>query len=226
MDINKVMLAPSILSADFADMGREIRFIEENGGNFIHIDVMDGNFVPNITFGPKMVRDIRPHTELPLDVHLMVQNPDELLDEFIEAGSDYITIHLESNVHSHRTLQRIKNSGIKAGISLVPSTPVHLLQELLPMVDLILVMSVNPGFGGQKLISSCIDKVKKLDEIRAANRYNYLISVDGGINTSTAREARTAGADILVSGSAFFSAENAEEAGRIIKGEFKNEDGR
>ncbi|MBI9100809.1 MAG: ribulose-phosphate 3-epimerase [Spirochaetales bacterium] len=221
MKEQRVMLAPSILSADFSNMGRDIRFIAENGGDLIHVDVMDGSFVPDITFGAKMVRDIRPLTELPLDVHLMVTDPDRFIEDFAEAGSDYITIHMESLVHVNRSIQKIKDLGKKAGISIVPSTPVSLIEEILPMVDLVLIMTVNPGFGGQKMIPSCLNKIKKLDEIKKANSYNYLISVDGGVNTSNSAEVRDAGADILISGSAFFSASDPANAAEIMKGILK-----
>jgi ribulose-phosphate 3-epimerase len=199
-----IKIAPSILSADFSDMKGGVELINKSGADWIHVDVMDGCFVPNLTFGPKMVKDIKPFSKLPLDVHLMVAQPDALLEEFASAGADYLTFHIEAIPHAHRTIQNITALGVKPGISLVPSTPVMLIQELLPIVSQVLVMTVNPGFGGQVMIESCLNKVKELVRIRDDNNLDFLISVDGGINTTTAPAVINAGADVLISGSSFF----------------------
>ena len=217
-DMKKIIVAPSLLSANFARIGDGVSLIESSGADWIHLDVMDGNFVPNITFGSKMVRDVRPLTNLPLDVHLMISNPQDFIKEFANAGADYITFHYEANIHVHRVLQQIKDTGKKAGISIVPSTPASILSEILSNVDLILVMTVNPGFGGQTLIHSCLDKIKYLDTARKKQGYHYLISADGGINRNTASLVRNAGADILVSGSAFFEADDPKEEAVLFRG--------
>jgi ribulose-phosphate 3-epimerase len=203
--MEKTMLAPSLLSSDFSELGAAVAQIERRGGNLVHIDVMDGSFVPNITIGQPVVACLRRHSALPFDVHLMVQHPESQIDSFIKAGADIVTFHYEASVHHHRLVQQIHAAGKKAGISIVPSTPVSAIKELLPVVDVVLVMTVNPGFGGQVLIPECLKKVKELDEIRKREGYNFLISVDGGINEHTASDAVAAGSDILVSGSAFFS---------------------
>ncbi len=212
------IFAPSLLSADFTNFGSAVRLIEKCGGEWVHLDIMDGAFVPNITFGPKLVADLRPTTDLVLDVHLMIEKPENYLTLFSDAGADYITFHYEAAVHTHRMIQKIRDMGKKAGVSIVPSTPVHILSEILPIVDLVLVMSVNPGFGGQSLIPECLEKIRLLDKIRLENSYSYLISVDGGVNRSTVKDVRDAGTDVLVSGSAFFSSDNPEEETQLFKG--------
>ncbi len=207
--INKrPLVAPSVLSADFAHMERDVALIEKSGGDFVHLDIMDGQFVPNLTFGPKMIKDIRDLSPLPFDAHLMVNTPEKLISQIAEAGADYITFHYEAAVHVHRIIQEIRNLNKHPGISIVPSTPASLLDEILPFVDLILVMTVNPGFGGQELIIKCLDKVKYLAEKKRENNYEYLISVDGGVNTDTAPQIRDAGTDLLVTGSAFFNSQD------------------
>lgn len=205
--VKSVCLSPSLLSADFADLRSAVQKIEESRCKFIHFDVMDGHFVPQISYGQPVLKSVRAITGAALDVHLMVEKPELMVDSFIDAGADFITFHLESTVHSNRLIQMIHDRGKKTGISIVPSTPVSALSEVLADVDLVLVMTVNPGFGGQKLIPSCVEKIRLLDELRKKNGYKYLVSVDGGINNSTVSSVVDAGADVVVSGSAFFSGE-------------------
>ena len=202
------MIAPSVLAANFARLETALADIASSGAEWVHLDVMDGHFVPNLTFGPKMVADLRPLSSLPFDVHLMVDDPERLIQDFIKAGADYITFHAEAAVHSNRILKAIRDSGGKAGISIVPATPVSFIEELLPFVDLALVMTVNPGYGGQSLIKECLDKARKLAGIRRERGYNFLISVDGGINASTVSLAGEAGVDVVVAGESFFKAQD------------------
>lgn len=216
MEKRKTIVAPSVLSADFSKMESEVASIEKSGSRWIHLDVMDGNFVPNITFGPKFISDIRPLTGLVLDTHLMIGSPERYISDFAKAGSDYITIHAEATVHIHRVLQQIRDTGCKAGISIVPSTPVSAIEEVLSMVDLVLVMTVNPGFGGQTLIESCLAKISRLRDLREKNGYGYLISVDGGVSDKTFARIREAGADVLVSGSSFFKASDKPAYVRLL----------
>lgn len=199
------MLAPSLLSSDFSNLGNAVQMIEKNNGSIVHIDVMDGSFVPEITYGQPVIRSIRPLTKLPFDVHLMVNNPENQLESFAKAGADYLTFHIEATNHSHRLVQMIHEMGKKAGVALCPGTPVSALLEIAKTADIILVMTVNPGWGGQKIIPSCVDKIVELKKLREEKGYNYLISVDGGVNNSTLDSVKNAGADIIVSGSAFFN---------------------
>ncbi|MFH1025613.1 MAG: ribulose-phosphate 3-epimerase [Nitrospirota bacterium] len=203
-----IKIAPSILSAKFLSLGEEIKAAETAGADMLHIDIMDGHFVPNITIGPFIVEAIRTITSLPLDVHLMIEKPDSYLRDFIKAGADYLTIHYEASIHLHRTVQRIKESGVRAGVSLNPATPVWSLEDIVPDIDLVLLMSVNPGFGGQEFIPQVIDKIKMLKKLIREKGLTPSIEVDGGVKLENIPDIIGAGADILVMGSAFFNAED------------------
>jgi ribulose-phosphate 3-epimerase len=198
------LIAPSILSADFARLGEEVRAIDEAGADWIHIDVMDGHFVPNLTIGPGVVKALRPHTQKPFDVHLMISPVDPFLDAFAEAGADIITVHPEAGPHLHRTIQRVKALGKKGGVSLNPATPAKALDYVLGDIDLVLVMSVNPGFGGQKFISGQLRKIEAIANRIARENLDVRLEVDGGIDPETAPRAVAAGADVLVAGTAAF----------------------
>jgi ribulose-phosphate 3-epimerase len=203
--MTKIKIAPSILSADFARLGEQVKDAETAGVDYIHVDVMDGHFVPNITIGPLIVKALRPVTDLPLDVHLMIENPELYLADFAKAGADIITVHVETCPHLHRTIQQIRELGVKPGVTLNPATPLSTLEEILPEVDLVLIMSVNPGFGGQSYIRSCTDKITRLRMMLDRIGSKAELEVDGGVNTSTIAEVVRAGADVLVAGSAIYN---------------------
>lgn len=212
-----VKLAPSILSADFAKLGEEVKEVTQAGADYIHVDVMDGLFVPNITIGPLVVEALRPITSIDLDVHLMIEKPERYIQEFADAGASIITVHYEASVHLHRTIQLIKSHGVKAGVAINPSTPVTMLEPILDEIDLALVMTVNPGFGGQSLIESTLGKVEQLATWKSSRGYRYEIEVDGGVNAETAKLCTDAGAEVLVAGSAIFNKDNRSEAIKALR---------
>ncbi len=213
----KKLLAPSILSADFSELSNQIRYAEMGGADWIHCDVMDGHFVPNLTFGPILVKAARKSTKLPIDAHLMIEDPDKYIKQFADAGADYITVHQEACNHLDRTINLIKESGAKAGVSINPATPVESILTILPIVDMVLIMSVNPGFGGQKFIPYTLDKIKFLKKYRDENNLNFLIEIDGGVSSKNIKEISEAGCDVFVAGSAVFGAENITAAAAELK---------
>ena len=212
-------IAPSILAADFSKLAEEVKCVDSLGADYIHIDVMDGHFVPNITLGPGIVKCLRPHTELPFDVHLMINNPQRYIDDFIEAGADIITLHYESEKHLDRAIQYIKSKGIKAAVALNPATPTVVLKNIIGSLDMVLIMSVNPGFGGQSFIPYSLDKIREVKQMAIeANNEDILIQVDGGIDSNNVKDVVEAGANVIVAGSAVFKNGNIEENIKALRG--------
>jgi ribulose-phosphate 3-epimerase len=213
-----IELAPSILSADFARLGEQVRAAGEGGGSVIHVDIMDGHFVPNLTLGPPVVKSLRKATDLPLDCHLMIENPDQFIPDFADAGANWMSVHQEACRHLNRTLHLIKNHGCRAGVVINPATPVDTISEVLDIVDYVLVMSVNPGFGAQKFIPSTLHKMRQLGEIRSQRKLSYRIEVDGGVAPETVAQVVQAGAEILVAGNAVFgNGDPRKNAGALLK---------
>ena len=210
--MSQIKIAPSILASDFLSLREQIKLVEKAGADWLHLDVMDGHFVPNITIGPPIVESIRKHTKLPLDVHLMIEDPDRYLEAFREAGADNITVHQEACTHLHRTVGRIKELGALAGVALNPATPVSLLRDIIQDVDLVLVMTVNPGFGGQRFIPDCLRRIRETKALAKSVKRQIYIEVDGGIDGTTARSVVRAGATVLVAGTAIFRQDDIENA--------------
>ncbi|MCL2704903.1 MAG: ribulose-phosphate 3-epimerase [Spirochaetaceae bacterium] len=218
MSINrKIQISVSILGADLSNVDKAVKLCEASGVDAIHVDVMDGHFVPQITFGNKFLTDLKKITKLPTDVHLMVNNPDRFIDDYLKAGADAISFHIEADIHVNKTLSSIKDGGAKAGICIIPSTPVAALSEIIDIVDFVQVMTVNPGFAGQKIIHSAIRKIGELDAIRKTKNLSFEISVDGGVNSQTSGEIIKLGADILITASAFFNANDPKKEAMIIR---------
>lgn len=209
-------VAPSILSADFSKLGADVQEICEFGADYIHVDVMDGAFVPNISFGAGVMKSLNNVATIPYDVHLMIEDPDRYIEDFVTPNTEFITVHQEACRHLDRTIQHIHSTGVKAGVALNPATPIVMVEDVLDKVDMILIMSVNPGFGGQKFIPGALDKIRRLDEIRKANGYDFVIEVDGGVNLQNCEELKSVGTDILVAGSAVFKAESRKEAIAVL----------
>lgn len=211
------ILAPSILSSNFSNLALQIRMVEIGGADWIHCDIMDGKFVPNLSFGPVIVEAVKKSTHLPIDVHLMIEEPDKFISDFVKAGADYISVHVEEVTHLNRTVNYIKDLGAKAGVVINPATPVHAIRDIAEYVDLVLLMSVNPGFGGQRFISNSISRIKQIDKLRDELNGNFLIEVDGGINNKTISEIKDAGCDVFVAGSAIFHSDNISAATAELK---------
>lgn len=209
-------VAPSILSADFSKLGADVQEICEFGADYIHVDVMDGAFVPNISFGAGVMKSLNNVATIPYDVHLMIEDPDRYIEDFVTPNTEFITVHQEACRHLDRTIQHIHSTGVKAGVALNPATPIVMVEDVLDKVDMILIMSVNPGFGGQKFIPRALDKIRRLDEIRKTNGYDFVIEVDGGVNLQNCEELKSVGTDILVAGSAVFKAESRKEAIAVL----------
>lgn len=219
MGESKCKIAPSLLSADFAKLGEEVCSLEKIGADYFHVDVMDGHFVPNITLGPLIVKAIRPHTTLPLDVHLMISEPDRYLENFVAAGADLLTVHAEACLHLDRTLKQIHKLGVKASLALNPHTPLQVLEYVVEELDMILIMTVNPGFGGQSFLPSMLRKISETKDLLIKRGLSHIdIEVDGGISQVTAKSVREAGANVLVAGNAIFTAQNREEEILLLRG--------
>ncbi|MCD4832378.1 MAG: ribulose-phosphate 3-epimerase [Bacteroidales bacterium] len=211
------LVSPSLLSADFGNLQRDIEMINTSKADWFHLDIMDGMFVPNISFGFPVIKHIKKHAKKPLDVHLMIVNPDRYIEDFHNTGADILTVHYEACNHLHRTVQNIKSKGMKAGVSLNPHTPIHLLKDIISDIDLVLIMSVNPGFGGQKFIPNSIEKIKELKQLIIDKKSNALIEVDGGVDNTNAKALVEAGCDILVAGSYIFKSEDQVETISVLK---------
>lgn len=209
-------LAPSILSADFSRLAEQVKEIEKAGAHLIHVDVMDGHFVPNITFGVPVMKSLLGKTGIPFDVHLMIENPDMYIADFVTENTEYITVHQEACIHLHRTIQNIRSHGVKAGVSINPATPVCMIEEVLSDVDMVLVMSVNPGFGGQKFIPSALDKIRALDNIRKERNLDFVIEIDGGAGADNIDEILAAGTDIVVAGSSVFKKGDIDKQVKLL----------
>ena len=209
-------LAPSILSADFSRLAEQVKEIEKAGAHLIHVDVMDGHFVPNITFGAPVMKSLLGKTGIPFDVHLMIENPDMYIADFVTENTEYITVHQEACIHLHRTIQNIRSHGVKAGVSINPATPVCMIEEVLSDVNMVLVMSVNPGFGGQKFISSALDKIRALDNIRKERNLDFVIEIDGGAGADNIDEILAAGTDIVVAGSSVFKKGDIDKQVKLL----------
>jgi len=217
MNTNKILVSPSILAADHANIQREIELVNRSGADWVHVDIMDGVFVPNMSFGFPIVKATKKHSQLPLDVHLMIVNPQNYIQEFISAGADILTVHYEAVTHLHRAVWQIKNAGAKAGVALNPSTPVSLLEEIIQDVDLVLIMTVNPGFGGQKFIENSYSKIMRCKDLIIKRNSNALIEVDGGVDNLNAARLIDAGVDVMVAGSYIFAADNYAENVKLLK---------
>jgi ribulose-phosphate 3-epimerase len=217
MPTSPLVIAPSLLAADFADLKSQIALVEQGGADWIHLDIMDGHFVPNLTIGPPVVRALRPHSARPFDTHLMIEHPERFLEQFRDAGSDHITVHVETCPHLHRTIQRIREIGARPGVSLNPATPASALTEILPDVDLVLVMTVNPGFGGQVFLRSMLRKVREVAQMIEQAGRAIALEVDGGVDTSTAPQLRDAGATAFVAGSSIFGSDDPARAVRMLR---------
>jgi ribulose-phosphate 3-epimerase len=211
-------ISPSLLSADFSNIEKEIKMVEQGGADLLHVDIMDGHFVPNLTFGPFIVKAIKRVATVPLDVHLMIENPGDYVDDFIDAGADYLTIHVEATVHLHRVIQQIKARGIKVGVSINPHTPLSMIEEVISDIDLVLIMAVNPGFGGQSYIPNTLDKLKRLQKLLKEKNANHVeVEVDGGVKIENIKEISDAGCDIFVSGSGIFKTQSPQEMIKKMK---------